>query len=121
MKRSGIQPDLTQFPEEAAHFLEGAALYDSSCSPEARVIFIDRDDGLFLSLGAIVMFFLDRAIGANYWFMAGPSGDSPFLGAWERGGYGGYLAAFLLTALAVTCLWYGLRYLLFVRGRGIRR
>ena len=76
---------------------------------------------LFLSLGAIVMFFLDRAIGANYWFMAGPSGDSPFLGAWERGGYGGYLAAFLLTALAVTCLWYGLRYVLFVRGRGIRR
>ena len=48
MKRTRIQPDLNRFPEEVARFLEGAALYDSSCSPEARVTFIDREDGAFL-------------------------------------------------------------------------
>ena len=72
---------------------------------------------LFMGLGAIVMFFFDRAAGTNYWFMAGPGVDSPFLGAWERGGYGAYLAAFALTALVVTALWYALRFVLFVRGR----
>ena len=43
--------------------------------------------------------------------------NAPLLGAWEHGGYGGYLAAFALTALVVTALWYGLRHILFVRGR----
>ena len=72
---------------------------------------------LFLGLGAAVMLLFDRATGANYWFLAGPSGDSPFLGVYERGGLGGYLAVFALTALAVTSAWYGLRRILFVRGR----
>ena len=72
---------------------------------------------LFMGLGALVLYVFDRAAGTNYWFMAGPGVDSPLLGAWERGGYGGYLAAFALTALVVTALWYALRFLLFVRGR----
>ena len=72
---------------------------------------------LFLGLGGAAMFFFDRATGANYWFMAGPGVDSPLLVAWERGGTGGYLAALALTALIVTALWYGLRRILFVRGR----
>ena len=76
-----------------------------------------KSSALFLGVGALVMYFFDRAAGTNYWFMAGPGWDSPFLGVWARGGYGGYLLAFGLTALAVTALWYGLRYLLFVRGR----
>ena len=29
-------------------YLMGASLYDSSCSPEARVVFVDREKGLFL-------------------------------------------------------------------------
>ena len=72
---------------------------------------------LFMGLGALVMYVFDRAMGTNYWFMAGPGVDSPLLGAWVRGGYGGYLAAFALTALVVTALWYALRRLLFARGR----
>ena len=72
---------------------------------------------LFMGAGALAMYFFDRATGTNYWFMAGPSANSPFLGAWARGGYGGYLLAFALTALIVTALWYGLRVLLFVRGK----
>ena len=76
------------------------------------------DSLLFLGLGAAAMALFDRATGTNYWFMAGPSADSPFLGVWESGGYGGYLTAYLLTAAAVTALWYGLRYLVFVRPAG---
>ena len=76
-----------------------------------------RDSALFLGVGALVMAFFDRAAGTNYWFMAGPSSGSPFTGVYERGGSGGYLFAYTLTAVAVTALWYCLRYLLFVRGR----
>ncbi|MCR5576300.1 MAG: YwaF family protein [Oscillospiraceae bacterium] len=77
-----------------------------------------KSSALFLSVGALVMFFFDRATGTNYWFMAGPSSGSPFTGIYARSGYGGYLLAYILTALAVTALWYGLRYALFVCGRG---
>ena len=70
---------------------------------------------LFMTVGALVMFFFDRTTGANYWFMAWPSAGSPLTGAYVCGGFGGYLLAYTLTALAITALWYGLRYLLFVR------
>jgi kanamycin kinase len=43
---------LSEYPAELHPFLSGAALYDSSCSPEARVIFIDRDGGFFLKSAA---------------------------------------------------------------------
>jgi len=36
------------FPSELAEFTENAKIYDSSCSPEARVYFIDRDEGYYL-------------------------------------------------------------------------
>ena len=35
-------------PDELRSFLDGADLYDRSCSPEARVTYIDKGDGLFL-------------------------------------------------------------------------
>ena len=76
-----------------------------------------RHSLLFMGLGAALMFFFDRATGTNYWFMAGPSVDSPLLGAWGRGGSGGYFLAYFLTAVFFTGLWYGLRYFLFVRRR----
>lgn len=74
-----------------------------------------KNSSLFLLVGALVMFFFDKATGTDYWFMAAPGNDSPFLGVYERGGHGGYLLAFALTAFAVTALWYGLRYCLLVR------
>ena len=46
------QLELARFPDEAARLLAGAPLYDSSCSAEARVIFIDRDGGMFLKTAA---------------------------------------------------------------------
>ena len=52
MKRIGTQRDITRFPADVARLLEGAALYDSSCSKEAQVTFIDRDGGLYLKTAA---------------------------------------------------------------------
>lgn len=48
MKRTLISPEWERFPAEIRPLLEGAALYDSSCSPQARVLFIDKEDGFFL-------------------------------------------------------------------------
>lgn len=48
MQRTRIQPDLHQFPTLFHPFLQGAAIYDSSCSPEARVYFIEKGPGFFL-------------------------------------------------------------------------
>ena len=38
----------TNCPEALAAFLRDAAVFDSSCSPEAKVFFIDKDEGYFL-------------------------------------------------------------------------
>ena len=48
MNRVRIEADPTLFPEQIRPCLRDAAVYDSSCSPEARVWYIDRDGGLFL-------------------------------------------------------------------------
>lgn len=47
MKRTPVIPDFQDFPE-AFHSLLTGPVYDSSCSPEARVWFFDRDDGFYL-------------------------------------------------------------------------
>ena len=48
MKRTAINVNLTDFPEEFHSLLSRAVVYDSSCSPEARVYFLDADGGLYL-------------------------------------------------------------------------
>ena len=48
MKRTKLCPDLSQYPAEFLPLLEGTPLYDSSCSSEARVIFLDRGGGYYL-------------------------------------------------------------------------
>ena len=40
MKRTLITPDLSGYPRVFHSLMEGAAVYDSSCSREARVVFI---------------------------------------------------------------------------------
>lgn len=52
MKLTPINPDLDTFPTGLRPLLSNAALYDSSCSPEARVIYIDKDGGFFLKTAA---------------------------------------------------------------------
>lgn len=48
MKRTKLFILPENIPDDLRRFCEGADIYDSSCSPEARVIFIDRDEGYFL-------------------------------------------------------------------------
>lgn len=72
---------------------------------------------LFMAVGAAVMALFDRAAGTNYWFMAGPSADSPFLSVYARGGTGAYFLAYALAVAVATALWYGLRRTLCFRRR----
>ena len=48
MKRTRIEGNSLTVPSVFEPLLTGAVLYDSSCSPEARVIYIDREDGYYL-------------------------------------------------------------------------
>ena len=48
MKRTKTQIEKDAFPSIFWPVLSGADIYDSSCSREARVYFIDRDSGYFL-------------------------------------------------------------------------
>lgn len=48
MERQRITVDIETLPDKLRCYARGADIYDSSCSPEARVFFIDRDCGYFL-------------------------------------------------------------------------
>ena len=48
MKRTLITPNLDDFPAVYHALLTGTPVYDSSCSPEARVVYIEKEDGLYL-------------------------------------------------------------------------
>ncbi|MCL2363198.1 MAG: aminoglycoside 3'-phosphotransferase [Defluviitaleaceae bacterium] len=47
-----IKIDLSTYPTDLHPSLCGGNLFDSSCSPQARVIFIDKDGGYFLKSAA---------------------------------------------------------------------
>lgn len=48
MKRSPISISRNDFPTRFHPYMENAQLYDSSCSPDARVYYIDKGQGFFL-------------------------------------------------------------------------
>ena len=48
MKRVRIETIDRPMPDEVARLAYKSAIYDSSCSPEARVYFIDKDEGYYL-------------------------------------------------------------------------
>ena len=48
MKRTPIMPDFSAVPDIFHAYLRDCPVFDSSCSPDARVIFLDRDGGLYL-------------------------------------------------------------------------
>jgi kanamycin kinase len=48
MKRKAIQVSISEYPEALWEFIKDAPVYDSSCSKEAQVLFIDREDGFFV-------------------------------------------------------------------------
>jgi kanamycin kinase len=52
MKKREIPSDPALFPARFAPLFRGAKLYDSSCSPQAQVWFIDKEGGYFLKRSA---------------------------------------------------------------------
>jgi kanamycin kinase len=44
--------EINEIPQELHKFIGSAKLFDSSCSPDARVTFIDKDNGYFLKTAA---------------------------------------------------------------------
>ena len=48
MDRRLTGPDPAAFPEVFRELIAASRVYDSSCSPEARVWFLDREEGLYL-------------------------------------------------------------------------
>ena len=97
-------------------YCAGIIVQKSEAQEQKKLFLLDfARSAAFLLSGMAIMYFFDQATGTNYWFMAGPGVGSPLTGPWLRGGYKGYLTAFIAAGTAVTALWYGLRWLLFVR------
>lgn len=48
MKRTPIIPDLSLIPEAFHPLLRNCSVFDSSCSADARVFYLDREGGLYL-------------------------------------------------------------------------
>lgn len=74
MKRTPATLDLALFPAALHSLLEGAPVFDSSCSAGAKVYFIDREDGFYLKCGPagsledeakVTAFFHEKGLGAE--------------------------------------------------------
>lgn len=52
MKKTPLSPDLDKIPSVFHPLMAGIPVFDSSCSPEARVFFIHRDGGYYLKTAA---------------------------------------------------------------------
>jgi len=72
MKRTPISLTLSQFPDTLHSLLDNAAVFDSSCSKEAKVYYIERDEGYFLKSApsgtlkteaAMIHFFHEKSLG----------------------------------------------------------
>ncbi|MDE6725289.1 MAG: aminoglycoside 3'-phosphotransferase [Ruminiclostridium sp.] len=48
MKKTLLNTIPKEIPQEIQHFVSGSDIYDSSCSPEARVYFVDKEKGYYL-------------------------------------------------------------------------
>ena len=74
MIRKPITPDLSAFPAVFHPFLQAAAVFDSSCSPNARVWFLDKGPGFYLKTApkgalfkeaSMTRFFHEKGLGAK--------------------------------------------------------
>ena len=48
MKRKAVQVNISDYPEALSELLKDVPVYDSSCSKEAQVLFIDKDGGYYV-------------------------------------------------------------------------
>ena len=74
MQRTPITPVLSDFPEVFHPLLSSSLIFDSSCSPEARVYYVPKDGGFFLKAAAagtlrqeaeMTVFFHSKGLGAE--------------------------------------------------------
>lgn len=74
MNRTRTEVDINSYPDAFKSLLLNADVFDSSCSPEARVIFIDKDSGYYLKSAAkgtlkreadMTSFFNSKGLGAK--------------------------------------------------------
>lgn len=86
MDRKLIHPNRDTIPSLFHPLLEGTAVYDSSCSPMARVYFLDRDSGYYLKTAPkgtlrieaeLTNFFHSKQLGAEV--LAYESGEADWL------------------------------------------
>ena len=74
MKKTEIERIPILLPEELRRICDGARIYDSSSSPEARVYFIDRGDGFYLKTATKGS--LEReAVMTGYFYKKGLGGE----------------------------------------------
>lgn len=92
MKRTILGELPFKAPKEIEFLLEEAKIYDSSCSPEARVCFIDRDGGYYLKFAPCGTLAREAQM-ASYFYKKG-------LGV-EVLGYGSETSDWLLTRAAI--------------------
>ncbi len=52
MKRTKTKIKIENYPRQFHSLLQSATVYDSSCSPQAKVLFIDKDGGYYLKRSA---------------------------------------------------------------------
>ncbi|MCR4739359.1 MAG: TIGR02206 family membrane protein [Lachnospiraceae bacterium] len=76
-------------------------IIDGSVRPDIREAY---KSVLFLLIVVPPVMLFDHHFGTNYMFLNRPSNGSPLARFYDAGGYGGYLAAYAVTAIAVICL-----------------
>ena len=94
MKKTLLTTIPTDIPQKLMPLLLGAPVWDSSCSPEARVLYIERDGGLYLKSAAagtlareaeMTRFFHSRGMGTEVLDYFGEGGKDWFLTAAVKG------------------------------------
>ena len=77
MKRTLLEGGIEGVPFALRSYIQGSALYDSSCSPEARVWYVERDGGYFLKRSpkgslqgeaVLTRYFHEKGLGAEVLF-----------------------------------------------------
>jgi kanamycin kinase len=74
VKLTPIAINIADYPSVLQPFLDEVAVYDSSCSPDAKVLFVDKDEGYFIKSAqkgslkrdtTIMRYFFDKGLSAN--------------------------------------------------------
>ena len=86
MKRKPIKRNIEAYPEVVANYINDSELYDSSCSPQATVTFISKDEGYFLK-EAVEGTLKTEALMMGYLHSLGLSGEVLYYGSLHEKDY----------------------------------